>query len=311
MNTRLISLTLLAAAALAACSSVPERNNALEQARTRYAAAQRDTQVATLAPEELKRAGESLRAADQAWSGNEKPATVDHLAYMTTQRVAIAQETANGLAAQAVTAGAGAERDRLRLDVRTREADAAQQKLAVAQDVNAQKTAENAQKTAELAAAEAAAAQERARVERRDAKVSDLEMQLKELNARKTDRGMVVTLGDVLFDSGKSQLLADGNRNIGKLAEFFKRNPERMATVEGYTDSVGTADSNQQLSERRATAVVSALVSLGVPSNHLSMRAHGEDMPTATNDTAAGRQMNRRVEIVFTPLASDTATKSP
>lgn len=312
MNNRLLYLAALAAT-VAACTSVPERNGALETARARYSAAQRDPQVASLAPEELRRAAESLRMADKAQSDHEKPATIDHLAYMTSQRVTIAQETAAGLTSQAVTAGAAAERDRVRLAVRTSEADAAQQKLATSQEMNAQKTAElataAANATAAAAAADAAAQRDQDRVARRDARVNDLEMQLQALNAKKTERGMVVTLGDVLFDSGKSQLLSDGSRNIGKLAEFFKNNPERHATVEGYTDSVGSASANRDLSERRANAVVSALMNLGVPGDRLSARAHGEEQPAATNDTAAGRQMNRRVEIVFTPLPGDADMK--
>jgi outer membrane protein OmpA-like peptidoglycan-associated protein len=340
MNTRSFALSTLAAAIVtlvAACSSVPVNNAALDQARSRYDAAQRDPQVSTLAPEELKRAAESLRFADQAWSGGGKPSTVDHLAYLASQRVAIAQDTASSKASQAVTAGAGAERDKMRLALRTREADRAQAALAQSQQSNAQKSSElaaadsklaarsneidaaqaalsqsqqaNAQKSTELALAEAAAQADKARLERRDARLSDLEMQLKALNAKKTERGMVVTLGDVLFDSGRAQLTSDSSGNLGKLAAFFQRNPQRSASIEGYTDSVGSASSNLDLSGRRAGAVKTALVGLGVPAERLSTQAHGEEMPAASNDTLAGRQMNRRVEIVFAPQADDVVTK--
>jgi outer membrane protein OmpA-like peptidoglycan-associated protein len=294
MNQKLIPLAVLAAA-LAACATTPAPNGALEQVRTRFQSAQADAQVATLAPDELKRAGESLRVAEMAWKDGGSTSTVNHLAYMTGQRVAIAQETANNLAAQAVTTGAAAERDKMRLAVRTNEADTAKQQLA--------------QKTAELATADAAAVRDKATVDRRDARVSDLEMQLKEMNAKKTERGMVVTLGDVLFDSGKSSLQPDGSRNMAKLADVFKRNPQSKASIEGYTDSIGSASSNQDLSGRRAGAVMAALVSLGVPAAHLSTQAHGEEMPVASNDTAAGRQMNRRVEIVFASQADGAGMK--
>ena len=86
-----------------------------------------------------------------------------------------------------------------------------------------------------------------------------------------------------------------------KLADFFKRYPQRSATIEGYTDSIGTDSANLMLSERRASSVMTALVSLGVPSDRLSTRAHGAQMPVADNGTSAGRQMNRRVEVVFAP----------
>ena len=167
----------------------------------------------------------------------------------------------------------------------------------------------NAQKTAELAAADAASKLDQARVERRDARVNDLEMQLKDLNAKKTDRGLVVTLSDVLFDAGKSELLPEGARNMAKLAEVFKRNPQRKALIEGYTDSVGSASSNVDLSNRRANSVMSALVNLGVAADHLSTRGFGADQPAASNSTAAGRQMNRRVEIVFAPQGDEISLK--
>lgn len=293
MNTRILCLATLAAS-LVACSSVPDRNVALDQARERFTSAQSDAEVTSLAPDELKRAGDTLRLAEQARTSGGTTATIEHLAYMTSQRVTIARETASSKAAQAVTAGAAAERDKMRLTMRTAEADTAQRKLTVSQEANARKTAE-------LAEADAAAQRDQTSKQRSDARVSDLESQLKELNAKKTDRGLVVTLGDVLFDSGQARLLPASNQNMNKLADVFKRNPERKASIEGYTDSVGAAGANQGLSERRANAVMTALVSLGVPSDRLSMRAHGEEMPVASNDTASGRQMNRRVEIVFAP----------
>jgi outer membrane protein OmpA-like peptidoglycan-associated protein len=308
MNHRIFALATLAAA-LTACGTMPDRNAALDQARSRFNAAQSDPQVSTLAPDELKRAGEALRVAEEARRSGAATPTIDHLAYMTGQRVTIAQETASGKAAQSVVAGAAAERDKMRLAVRTAEADASQQQLALSQQSNARKTAELAVADANIAREQASVAREQARVDRRDARVSDLESQLKELNAKKTDRGMVVTLGDVLFDSGQSRLLPDGARNMGKLADFFIRNPGRSASIEGYTDSVGASSVNLDLSDRRANAVRTALVNLGVTGDRLVTRAHGEENPTASNGTSAGRQMNRRVEIVFTPQTADAALK--
>jgi outer membrane protein OmpA-like peptidoglycan-associated protein len=305
---RLLVLTALAAA-LAACSTVPERNAALDAARSRYSVAQSDPQVGALAPEELKRAAESLRAADEAQTAGRDRATVDHLAYMSSQRVTIAQDTAAAKSAQAVTAGAAAERDRLLLAARTQEVATAQQAANASQRDLAASRQSNAQMTTELAQADAYAQRERDRLARRDARVADLETQLSALNARKTERGMVVTLGDVLFDSGKSQLLSPSSQNMSQLAEFFRRNPERKASIEGYTDSVGSAESNLALSDRRAEAVKSALVRMGVPADRLSTQGHGEDSPVASNDTPAGRQMNRRVEIVIAPALNEVSMR--
>jgi outer membrane protein OmpA-like peptidoglycan-associated protein len=261
-------------AALTACNSTPANNSALEQARSRLDSAQHTPQVATLAPEELKRAGESVHAADQAWSSGAKPATVDHLAYLADKRVVIAQETAASRSEQAITAAAAAQRDKMRLTARTNEADAAHQ--------------------------EADAAHQ---------KVADLETQLLALNAKKTERGMVLTLGDVLFDTGKSQILRSGTDNLTKLADFFNHNPEAKASIEGYTDSVGSDAANYALSERRSNAVLTALLHMGVPSDRLSSHAYGEENPVASNETQAGRQLNRRVEIVFATPSADTAVK--
>ncbi len=293
MTTRLLTLIALTAT-LAACSTVPERNSDLDRARGRFNMAQRDAQVVMLAPEELNIARTTMDQAQNAWDQKQPKATVDHLSYMTAQRVIIAQETASSRAAQAITANASAERDKLLLAQRTAEADLAHQKLAAAER-------SNVQKTNQLAQADAAAKQDQARIDYSDARARALELELKDLNAKKTERGFVITLGDVLFDSGQDRLLPEGTGYMVRLAEAFKRNTALTAAIEGYTDSVGSSESNMELSARRARTVMAALMGQGVLSSQLSVRAMGENNPAASNDTSAGRQMNRRVEIIFTP----------
>lgn len=253
---------------VAACSSTPDRNNALEQARNNYAAAQNNPQITSLAADELRQAGEALRRAEQAWDKRNKDADVDHLAYLADQRIAIARETASTRASQAIVESASERRNEIRLEQRTNEAEQAKQRLTEA---------------------EAAAQRERERA-------AELEQ---ELDAKRTERGMVVTLGDVLFETGKSQLLPAATRNISRLADFLKNHPETRVTIEGHTDSTGSTSFNYQLGQQRADSVRNALVSMGIASDRLSTRSHGPDMPTADNNTAAGRQMNRRVEIIF------------
>lgn len=293
---KLTPFALAALAALAACSSVPDRNLALDQARARHASVRSDAAVSTHAADELRRADVALRAAESAHASGADRAEVDHLAYLTGQRVTIAQETATGRSAQAVTAGAAAERDRLRLALRTAEADAAKRDLAAAELTGARTGAD-------LADAERAAAADRARLASSTAQVASLQQQLQALNARQTDRGLVVTLGDVLFDSGQSRLQADGGRSMLQLAEFMRRYPQRQASIEGYTDDVGSESSNLDLSDRRARSVMAALVGMGVGADRLRPRGFGEANPVGANDSAAGRQMNRRVEVIFTPEA--------
>jgi len=270
MNHRLLLLAALACG-LGACANVRDPNQALEQARGSVLAAQNDTQVLTLAPTELKQAQEALTEADKAWTEGGPTSTVDHLAYMTSQRAVIARETASTKASQAVSAGAAAERDKSRLALRTPEAHTAKQQLAVA---------------------DAAASLGQARVH-------GLEMQLRELHSKETDRGTIVTLGDMLFDTGQSRLSSASAKHLGKLAAVFKTDPQRRASIEGFTDSTGSEAANLDLSQRRADAVMTALVDLGVPAELLTTRAHGQDQPAASNGSAAGRQMNRRVEVVF------------
>jgi outer membrane protein OmpA-like peptidoglycan-associated protein len=219
---------------------------------------------------------------------------VTHLAYLADQRVTMAQETASARIAQADVARAGGERDKLRLAMRTREADAAQAQLSASKQINAQQGSD-------LAAA-------RSSTQRGNERINDLEQELSKLGARKTDQGMVVTLGGVLFYTGQARLLPAARHDMSKLAEFFKRNPQRSARIEGNTDSVGGNEDNMDLSQRRATAVKNALTELGVSSERLSTAANGEDKPAATNDTSAGRQMNRRVEIIFSPMQDAVST---
>jgi outer membrane protein OmpA-like peptidoglycan-associated protein len=300
-------LTLVAA--LAACSSVPDRNMALDAARSRHATVQAEPMVSQHAAEEMKVASAALAKAEKANAAGGDRADIDHLAYLANQRLSIVQETAASRAAQAVTAGAAAERDAMRLSMRTAEADAAQRALTASQQNSAQQGAALAQQGAALAQADRAALDARASLANRNAQVDSLQAELAALNARKTERGIVVTLGDMLFDTGRSELQAAGGRSISQLADFLKRQPQRQVAIEGYTDSVGSDSSNQSLSDRRAQSVMAALVSMGVGSERLRARGNGESSPVADNNSTAGRQMNRRVEVIFAAEAGDMLAK--
>ena len=122
---------------------------------------------------------------------------------------------------------------------------------------------------------------------------------LQELNAQNTNRGLVLTLGDVLFETGRSELLPGSIRTIEKLAEFLKDNQERLVLIEGHTDNVGSPTTNLDLSLRRSGAVGEALGENDIASERLFVRGYGEAYPVASNDDTGGRQRNRRVEIVI------------
>src|SRR6185295_9182918 len=165
--------------------------------------------------------------AELSASNGESEAQINQLAYVTKQRVTIAQETARQKAAELSAAGAAAEREKMRLDARTVEADAAT-KAAAASKLDAeasQRQSESSQRQAQDA----------------NARSAQLEAQLKELDAKKTERGIVITLGDVLFDTNKSDLKAGGMRNVQKLADLLKEYPQRTVLVEGFTDSTGNS----------------------------------------------------------------------
>ncbi len=275
---------LVATATLSGCASMPQ-NSVLDEARSDYQAAQSNPQVVDLAPYELKQAGDALSKATDAASKQEDADTVSHLAYLAKQRTAIAQETTRQKLAEATVASAAKERGDIRLAARTAEVDKALQ------------SAEAARQQAALSRMQSEISQEQARDA--ELRTSRLEAELEELNAKQTERGMVITLGDVLFDTNEAQLKAGGIRSLEKLAGFLKQYPGRNVRIEGYTDSTGSADYNLGLSDRRANAVRTALLDMGINSDRISTRGYGQESPVAGNDTAMGRQLNRRVEIIL------------
>jgi outer membrane protein OmpA-like peptidoglycan-associated protein len=277
----------------------------LEEARAAVATAGSESLLQRHAGVEMRAAVTALERADAAHKAGADAAEVEHLAYLASRRVVVARETSAAREAESVVEGARVERDAMRLALRTADADAAQRQLAASQQQGAAKDVALAQASREVANTRAEAASSRAEVAQSEARVDDLEAQLKKLNARRTERGIVVTLGDMLFASGQDRVLATGAGSVSGLAEFMRRNPTRQASVEGYTDSQGSDSANQALSERRADAVRSMLVGMGIDGQRLKAVGHGESSPVADNDTDAGRRSNRRVEIVFAGEGAD------
>ena len=137
-----------------------------------------------------------------------------------------------------------------------------------------------------------------------------LERELADLKGKKTDRGVVVTLGDVLFDTGKATLKPGAYSTVERLAAVLKEDASRKVLIEGHTDNVGSDEYNQGLSERRAQSVQAALFERGVEASQISTVGKGETTPVASNDNPAGRQQNRRVELVFQEDRSKVASDS-
>jgi outer membrane protein OmpA-like peptidoglycan-associated protein len=280
------------AIALAACSSAPTTTSLLDQTRGDYVAAQNNPAVAQYAPVEFRQATAALDRANEAAARKDDAAEVDKLAYLAKQRIGVAQEVAKQKGAEAQVADAARQRDQIRLDARTAEAE------------NAKRSAEQAQAQAEAARSQADAARMATEAQAsatRDAqaKADALAAQLADLQAKQTERGIVITFGDVLFNTDQAVLTEGGQHTLRKLADVLKQNPDRNVMVEGFTDSTGTSAHNLELSQRRAEAVRSALMGMGIEGTRVATRGYGEAYPVAGNDSAGSRQLNRRVEIVL------------
>lgn len=126
-----------------------------------------------------------------------------------------------------------------------------------------------------------------------------LEEQMVSLATDQTERGLVLTLGDVLFDSGEADLKPEANRTVLKLVQFLQLNPRRVIRIEGYTDNQGDEQENLELSRNRAQAVADVLSDLGIDGKRVQVQGFGEAYPLADNASSLGRAQNRRVEIVF------------
>ena len=126
----------------------------------------------------------------------------------------------------------------------------------------------------------------------------ELASELDELRMETNERGMVLTLSDIIFDFDSANLKPGSERAISQIADFLKENDDRQLIIEGFTDAVGAADYNHDLSVRRARSVQAALADGGVDNARMSIAGFGEDFPVASNDSDPGRQANRRVEII-------------
>jgi outer membrane protein OmpA-like peptidoglycan-associated protein len=165
----------------------------------------------------------------------------------------------------------------------------------------AQAQAQQAQQQQQATAAELEKTQQALATRDAEARQLRMENELARLAATKRDqRGIIVTLPGIFFDTGKSALKPGAKSTLTKIADRLKGDPSLRVSVEGHTDNVGSEDKNLTLSEKRAQAVRDFLVNAGVPADHITASGKGEGEPVATNKTAAGRQQNRRVELVIT-----------
>lgn len=269
-NQSLLAIS-LGSLLLVGCASTPKEStkfNELEQKIERLRAAPGQSQYAPIAVEEADEALKKLREMDGG-----KGEAYHHQLYLTEKQIEIAEELVTTEEAQQVVNSAEVRRKDILLEAKTQEVEEAKR----------------------LAAGIAMRAQE-------------LEQQVEELKTEETDRGLVLTLGSVLFETNKSSLRSGAIRTVEKVANFLNEYPDRNILIEGFTDSEGSEAYNKDLSLKRAQAVRDQLVSYGVENRRITTEGYGEEFPVANNSTAAGRQQNRRVEIVIAKSSASDVT---
>jgi OmpA-OmpF porin, OOP family len=269
----------VAVALLSACASAPKRVEQLEQARAEVETLAQDPMANQVAQQELQAARTALQEANAAFADKRPLPEVVHLAYVAEKNAEIGKARIDEAQSRQQVAQGEADRNRVLLEARTAEAQSQTQRAQQAQQeaLTARTELENARK------------------------------ELSDLQAQQTDRGMVLTLGDVLFDTGKATLKPGAAERLDRLSAFLSENSGTRVMIEGHTDSQGSDEYNEELSRRRAQAVADALLTRGIPSSRFEVLGRGEGVPVADNGSAAGRQQNRRVEIVFSDQSGQFA----
>ena len=262
-----LSLT-LAGIALAACAGP---NKAVERAELTVQNVRSDADVQRYAPVALDRTEEALRRLQTANANDADNAELEHLAYLVEQRAVTADLRAETVANRQAIDRLDERRQEILIDAESLKAEIARQEA-----TSALREAQDAKLRADA-----------------------LRQELSDLEAKQTERGLLVTIGDVLFDVDGAELKPGGLEQVRRIATALQSDPSRRAVIEGHTDSTGTENYNLQLSEERANAVKAALIAEGVLPEQISARGYGEAYPIATNEDESGRQQNRRVELII------------
>jgi len=276
MNTKLW-IGIVVAFGAAGCASTPQPNAALESARNIVRSAEADPNVVKYAALDMESAKNELAIAESAALHHDDEA-IAQPAYLAAQTARLAQLKASAEADDARVAAGQTQRDNIQLASRTREVDSANRQT---------DTANRQADSAKLARDQATS------------KAVGLEAELDALKAEPTDRGLVLTPGDVLFDAGRSELNSGAARRLDRLVQFLVEHPSRRVEIDGFTDSAETGTNSLDLSQRRAEAVRWVLQGRGIEATRITTQGYGTAFPVASNVDAGSRQLNRRVEIVI------------
>lgn len=313
----------IAIVTLAGCATPPPPPGVLDNLRADLAALEENTELAELAPQALADARSAVRRAAAEGLGEDERA---QRVWLARKQLEIAR--AEGFAERARREIDEAEQARNELLLRASRLEAQQARRAAENALlNSVATQEEMERAREMASrseqardqatqqareARQEAAQARRVAEAQSAEVElarreadlasqqarSLQRRLEYMEYRQTDRGVVVTLGDVLFAVGETELLPSAAQNLNDVIELLESEPDKDIRIEGHTDSTGPAALNLRLSEERARAVRDALIDLGIDASRLNAVGMGEDFPIATNTTEEGRARNRRVDVI-------------
>ena len=330
MNARdlkqLARVTLAGAALLAllACGTAPKKDLALEQVKNQLTELKADEDLASYAPSAI---GEAERALRQAESSTGSDVQRAHLIYMADRRIQIARAIAQHEQLQEEYIRLSEERNEMLVQASHLEAEQARleaeqaRMMSLAREEDA---ARAARKRKRLPVARPRPRATPSRPSKRPSRprcwrppapprrnwrvvrptwaleqANSLRRQLENLQLRQTESGVVVTLGDVLFETGQTELRTEALDSLVEVVDLLQSEPEKNIRIEGHTDSSGPEETNLRISQARADSVLEALVSLGVDAQRITSVGMGEDFPIATNDTEEGKAQNRRVDVIL------------
>jgi outer membrane protein OmpA-like peptidoglycan-associated protein len=285
---------------------------------------QADEDLAGYAQLALGEAKRALRQAENA--GGDKTYRI-HLIYMADRRIQIARAIAQheqmegefdrledersamlvrSSKLEAKQARQEAEQARMMSAARAEDANRAREEAqqAYSREEESTRNAQQAREEAEAAKALAVSSATAAKLSRREADLAteqadSLRRQLENLQLRQTESGVVVTLGDVLFETGQSGLREEALSSLVEVVDLLQSQPDHKIRIEGHTDSTGDATANLKLSDQRANKVMDSLVELGVDPVRVTAMGMGENFPIASNETEEGRSQNRRVDVIL------------
>ncbi len=290
LNSNHLKPILVAGTALliTACASNKIDHPTVSQSESHFSKVADSALVKSNAPIAYDNAEKALDELKKRAKAGAEESELKHLAYVSQRESSIAQQQAELTLAEKTISQAEINRKDMIIAIKEQEAEDAKQLASkfANQAIDARR---QLQLTKE----------EKAR----------MESMLAEFKAKETERGLVLTLDNILFELNKATLKPGSERSVEKLAKFLQEYPERNLLIEGFTDSTGEASYNKELSKERAKAIKVALQSLGIESDRIGVKGYGEKFPVATNETKTGRQLNRRVEIVIAKKGDEVVSR--